>query len=128
MFLSAPNTYYNEAAVPTKYGVANMTRNLFTEVDHNYINPITNRAQNIRKVVRYFSDIDKWNRRDGYRRAALTFNEYMTWGVYLMFAYDFYNQEKFTLHLKNTIELMKYRGFYRFEDFAELAVSYCHCE
>lgn len=99
-----------------------MIRNLFTEVDHNYVNPITNRNENIRKVVRHFSDLEQWNNKGSYNRAALTFNEYMTWGVYLLFAYDTYstmfNEDLFERHFENTVRLMNYRGFYRFEGFA----------
>lgn len=123
MFLSAPNAYNAkdesiEGWEPKKDDIANMTRNLFTEVDHNYVNPITNEDENIRKVFRYFSDLEKWNKKGGYQRPALTFNEYMTWGVYLLFAYDTYDEDLFNRQFESTIRLMDYRGFVQFDSFS----------
>jgi hypothetical protein len=118
MFLSAPNSfakgYANEEVVE-----ANLSRMLFTEIDHNYINPLTNRDKNLRKVVRAFSELDKWNTKKGYRRPVLTFNEYMTWAVFLLYAHDMYSEEDYEKIQQFTVETMNWRGFVKFESFAE---------
>ena len=52
-----------------------MSRMLFTEIDHNYVNPTTNFDEYIKDVVKAFSNIAKWNKGSSYGRPALTFNE-----------------------------------------------------
>jgi hypothetical protein len=57
---------------------------LFTETDHGFVNPVTsaNGAQ-----VRADFAVGKWDSGSGYEKDAYsTFNEYMTWAVYDLFA------------------------------------------
>ncbi len=94
-----------------------LTRMLLTEIDHNYVNPTTDIDSNLRQVIRIFSDLDKWNSQNNYHKPALTFNEYMTWGVACLYSYDTYESKDYDEILKSTIAVMKYRGFYQFEEF-----------
>ena len=54
---------------------------IFTEMDHGYINPISDKYADL--IVKNF-DNKKWNKQSGYPGIA-TFNEYMTWAVYDLF-------------------------------------------
>jgi Domain of unknown function (DUF4932) len=58
---------------------------LFTETDHGFVNPVT--KANGTQVRKSF-DVKKWDAGSGYDTDEYaTFNEYMTWAVYDLFAY-----------------------------------------
>lgn len=59
---------------------------IFTEIDHGYVNPISDRYS---KQIEQNFDSPKWDKNSGYDEIA-SFNEYMTWAVY-----DLYIQENF---------------------------------
>ncbi|MBS1682812.1 MAG: DUF4932 domain-containing protein [Bacteroidetes bacterium] len=59
---------------------------LFTEMDHGYINPISEKYENL--IAANF-DLNKWDNESGYP-GINCFNEYMTWA-----AYDLFIKEKF---------------------------------
>lgn len=88
---------------------------IFTEMDHGYANPISDRyAEKIRQnFVR-----DKWNSAKGYPGIS-TFNEYMTWAVF-----DLFIQEKFPEAKTDSIsgifsKLNVARGFFAQHVFSE---------
>lgn len=54
---------------------------LFTEMDHGYINPISDRYE--KRITSNFN-IVKWDKESGYQ-GINCFNEYMTWAVYDLF-------------------------------------------
>lgn len=88
---------------------------IFTEMDHGYVNPISDRyAEKIRhNFVR-----DKWNSAKGYPGIS-TFNEYMTWAVF-----DLFIQEKFPEAKTDSIsgifsKLNVARGFFAQHIFSE---------
>jgi hypothetical protein len=64
---------------------------LFTETDHGFVNPATSAhgAQ-----VRAVFEAKKWDAGSGYEKDDFgTFNEYMTWAVYDLFAYRYFAQQ-----------------------------------
>ena len=54
---------------------------LFTEMDHGYINPISDK---FKKIITSDFDLTKWDKESGYP-GINSFNEYMTWAVYDLF-------------------------------------------
>jgi len=95
-----------------------LSRFVFTEINHNYVNPITDRLQNLRKVVRVFSDRDYWYKGEGYNNPSFIFNEYMTWAVFSLYVYDHYDEDIFNNINDLTVNTMvNYRKFIRFEEF-----------
>jgi hypothetical protein len=117
MFISSIQVINDNSNASTGTLDSTASRMLFTEIDHNYVNPITNLDENIKEVVSAFSDIKKWNSKESYGRPALTFNEYMTWGTYLLYAHDTYQEDVYNATTSETIEFMNYRGFTRFNQF-----------
>lgn len=59
---------------------------IFTEMNHGYINPISDKYQEL--ITRNFN-LEKWDKESGYH-GINSFNEYMTWAVY-----DIFIQENF---------------------------------
>ncbi|MGI4737030.1 MAG: DUF4932 domain-containing protein [Janthinobacterium lividum] len=73
---------------PTPADVLTGIHMLFTETDHGFVNPVTSAygAQ-----VRASFDVKKWDAGSGYDKSEYdTFNEYMTWAVYDLFAYRYF--------------------------------------
>lgn len=98
--------------------------NVFTEIDHNYINPITDNHK--RAVNKSINNIDCWNdKRQGYNSAYLTFNEYMTWAVYSIFAKEHFNDDSFELINQTVSNFMKTkRGFLKFDEFNDQLLEF----
>lgn len=113
MFISGPGEpgEYSDAV-----GEALLSRVVFTEIDHNYVNSVT--AQYAPRVNEVFADFGKWNKQDGYPSPEMTFNEYMTWAVFTLYAYDNYEQQDFEIvNNKMTKQMVNSRKFVLFEQF-----------
>ncbi|MEL7123552.1 MAG: DUF4932 domain-containing protein, partial [Bacteroidota bacterium] len=62
----------------------NTSLSILLEIDHNYINPISD--QYINEIESAIPDYKKWNnRKRGYSSNLSTFNEYMTWAVFSLY-------------------------------------------
>lgn len=116
MYVSTPELFDRYDLSPA-VREALVSRMVFTEIDHNYVNPATNEADNLKMVIRAFANLAKWNKQGGYSKPALTFNEYMTWGTACLYAYDNYQPEDYQVFLQSTINTMNYRGFILFDMF-----------
>lgn len=103
-----------------------ITRFVFTEIDHNYVNPETDKY--IDDVNSAFSDRAKWTNgkeSNGYKTPYAVFNEYMTWSVYLLYCYDKYEYEDFMVINDRIVNyFINRRGFHRFDDFHTTFLDY----
>lgn len=97
----------------------NNMRILFTEIDHDYVNPVS---------LNYLSQIDsvsanklKWaneNKTGLYPTPFQIFNEYMTWAVFTLYCYDNYSPSDLEECMRMTEQFMeKKRGFNNYADF-----------
>jgi hypothetical protein len=120
MFVSGPKVY-KEYRGRVEEGL--LSRVVFTEIGHNYINPVTDKITERMKDV--FSDVEKWNRQGGYDSPYATFNEYMTWAVFILYAYDSYKEEVFQ-KLKHliTTQMVESRKFVLFGPFSEKILDF----
>jgi hypothetical protein len=102
--------------------IASGTHMLFTELDHAFVNPLT---EQYRSLVKANFANSQWDSGSGYERDSLaTFNEYMTWAIY-----DLYVQQYFpAIAAKVSTDWMlqnETRGFYASALFnKELAMFY----
>lgn len=91
--------------------------NVFTEIDHHYINPITDSyGKALKKNIK---NLLCWNdKTQGYNSAYLTFNEYMTWATYSLFLKDHFNKDSFEV-INNSITsfMQDRRGFIKYDLF-----------
>ena len=118
MFVSGPDYYSNvvsEGRASQKMEEALLSRLVFTEMDRNYVNRISGRYQN--SIERALIPLDYWNRQNEYRSAQLTFNEYVAWGLFNLYAYDVYPPEIYEKIEQDGIVSMENRGFVRFKEF-----------
>ncbi|MBN8679064.1 MAG: DUF4932 domain-containing protein [Chitinophagales bacterium] len=95
------------------------TRMLFTEIDHNYVNPVSDNY--LRDIKKAFKDRDKWaagKYTGSYASAYALFNEYMTWSVFSLYALDNFSKTDYEIIKKRLEDFMiHYRGFVRFDAF-----------
>jgi hypothetical protein len=119
MLVSGPDV---TSAPGTSPGVqqAIVQRIVFTEVDHQFVNPVTD--QSAAQVTRAFGTRSKWTT-DGssfYQSPVAVFNEYMTWAVFLLYLEGRLDAGDFAETVRLTTELMEgARRFHRFGLFAE---------
>jgi len=104
-----------------------MSRVVFTEIDHNYVNPLTNKYKGkLEKSMKNYQDFNAKKNNNMYSSKVNTFNEYMTWGVFNLYALDTYSKENIDSIIKiQTDFITKNRKFHRFNDFnVELIKQY----
>jgi hypothetical protein len=96
---------------------------VFTEIDHNYVNPATDRFQG--RVKHIFRDVSFWNRNpDTYRSSLATFNEYMTWAVFNLYARDNYDAAIAAAFRESVIlSMVQSRRFPRFREFEQVVME-----
>lgn len=83
-FITIPNYVLSDTISTNKKNIATSIHNLFTEMDHSYVNPTTNQYKEL--VTKNF-DANLWDNESGYNEnnGFGVFNEYMTWAVYDIF-------------------------------------------
>ena len=115
MFISAPNRYENEKE-PLSIQSIKFTRSFFTEIDHTYVNPTSDKY--IEDINAALVDLTPWYKGGGYNKPYLTFNEYMTWSLVSLYAMENYSPQEY-LFIKNYTEdfMINKKGFYQFKDF-----------
>ena len=111
------------------YTIAFNTKGMFTETDHNYVNPPSNKYKNQIDVA--LSDREKWvNTKtygtEYYPNPIKVFNEYMTFGVFILYAQDIFKNdpETFKNALNEVNDVMaNQRGFRKMKEFNEELLS-----
>lgn len=96
------------------------TRVMFTEIDHNYVDPPS--KDNKATIDSVFKKRVDWvnEKAEGtyaYPSPFKVFNEYMTFAVFICYCQDNYNQEVYRETRNNVIRLMADRGFPKMEAF-----------
>ncbi|WMN12014.1 DUF4932 domain-containing protein [Marivirga salinae] len=119
MFVSAPRENIANLS-PKEFETASSlsSRIVFTEIDHNYVNPVTDQFLN--ELDEAMDDYKNWNGQNGgsYPSKYSTFNEYMTWGVFNLYALDTYSEENMdTIIQYPTDFITENRKFIRFREF-----------
>ncbi len=110
-FITLPNFLLTGKAVKeaSQEEIASGTHMLFTELDHAFVNPLT---EKYRSLVRANFDNQLWDAGSGYETDSLaTFNEYMTWGIYNLFVEQYFPSVAAQVSLDWTLQ-NETRGFY----------------
>jgi len=95
------------------------SRPLFTEIDHSYVNPLSDKYTE--KINHSFSNKKIWTYgeiTESYHNEYMIFNEYMTFAIYSLYLFDNYPEEnlyKYLPYLEN--QMVESRGFINFKDF-----------
>jgi len=124
MFVPLPGA----ETTPTLVESLARSRVVFTEIDHNYVNPLT--TQYNRQLSKAMNNWRDWNTaQGGYESRYETMNEYMTWAVFTLYIYDTTTPNEFAQFQADKSEgldqFMPNRGFKRFPAFnAQLLTLY----
>ncbi|UZR96802.1 DUF4932 domain-containing protein [Chondrinema litorale] len=83
-FITIPDYVLSDTISINEKDIATSIHNLFTEMDHGYVNPTTNQYK---ELVNKNFNADLWDNESGYNEndGFGVFNEYMTWAVYDIF-------------------------------------------
>lgn len=100
---------------------------LFTELNHNFINPEADKyASQIKAIL---SDLSKWQEAGkaaqfGYPSAMACFNEYMNWGLVTLYLSDYANPKDMPNIITKLNDFMtNYRGFSKFNIFSDYLLN-----
>lgn len=98
------------------------TRTMFTEIDHNYVGKPT--KENIDSINKVFENREEWvnTKQYGteyYPNAERVFDEYMTYGVFLLYCKDHFDENTTAKATENVILLMTERGFIKMQVFTD---------
>lgn len=99
-----------------------ISRKVFTEIDHNYVNPVSDKYLDTINVA--FGKRELWAKQgssaDGYSTPYLVFNEYMTWAVFTLYCLEHYNKSDFDVINERTSSFfIEERGFSNYKRFNE---------
>ena len=87
---------------------------VFTEIDHNYVNPITSKYRD--DVEKIFSNRTVWTKEggdtDNYTTPESVFNEYMTHALFCLYVQEMYDRDLASFIIKSREELMTNRRHY----------------
>ena len=102
------------------------TRLFFTEIDHNYVNPVSDIY--IDELNSSMSNLTIWKDpqqiNELYDNAYSVFNEYMTWAVYDLYVLEKYPKYIYEEIRETTIYRMETgRGFIKFQEFEDYLIS-----
>lgn len=100
-----------------------LARVIFTEIDHNYVNPTTDSFSELGNLLR---PLECWNDgTQGYTNSYATFNEYMTYAIFTLYLYD--NFEKGVFEKRNEVEttfMVDHRGFIKYKEFNKFVLEW----
>lgn len=122
MFVSTP---HQEKEGSFSRRQARSIRIVFTEIDHNYINPVTADYT----IGDYLTRLGLWNTggKGYYDSPELTFNEYMTWALCFPYLQNKLGSNDFERVKQETEYMMiKKRGFARFGEFNDFFLKLFH--
>ncbi len=120
MFINSPENidFKSEYSERIKEGI--MSGIVFTEIDHNYVNPAS--ADNIKAIRDLIKNKDLWatkNAQENYRTEYAIFNEYMTHSLFCLYVKENYKEKEGSEIVNQRIKLMERRGFFKFDQFNE---------
>jgi hypothetical protein len=96
---------------------------VFTEVDHNYNNPVS--AKLSKDIEKAMPDTAKWSNgaeaKGGFYKSALKiFDEYTTHSIYLLYIFDNFSAKDYeVIRDRNVSQMINSRGFGKFKEFHE---------
>jgi hypothetical protein len=95
------------------------SRVVFTEIDHNYVNPVSDKF--IQRINQAFSNRERWAKGEvtsPYKNPYMVFNEYMTWAVYSLYLHDNYSEKDIREYMpKFENQMEESRGYVAFRKF-----------
>lgn len=115
-------TIRNNKEWSEKFKKAINTRIIFTEIDHNYVGPVSEKKSD--KIDSIFNNREKWVNAENkstahYPNPIKVYDEYLTWGLFILYSYDKIGSDKelFQQIIDNVNEMMNKKGFPKAKEF-----------
>lgn len=127
MFISSTEPIDRQKNISEEQKEALASGVVFTEIDHNYCNPISDRYRN--QIDSAMSNREKWISVNGdgniYEGAESVFNEYITHAVYVLYCYDTFKNAKDFEFIKTSRETLmsQSRKYIQFKEFDEMLLD-----
>lgn len=122
MFVNGPTPYTirTDLTALEQQGLASGV--VFTEIDHNYVNPTTSRFK--KSVDSIFTNRPVWTKlggdTDSYGSPQAVFNEYMTHALFCLYIKDQYDTKTAAYIVGQRVKLMEeHRHYIRFNEFTQ---------
>lgn len=111
---------YNNKKYNEQINEMNNSRLVFTEIDHNFINLISDKFEE--RIKEDFSNLDYWRKESDLTKAydypKGVFNEYMTWSLFSIYCIENYEKCDYDIVLnKMEDNMVNGRDFIKFKDF-----------
>lgn len=90
---------------------------VFTEIDHNYVNPVSNQYK--KEINNVFGNKEEWSKNSSwYSNPMAIFNEYMTHSVFCLWVKEYFDPitADYVINAREDLNINK-RGFFKFKDF-----------
>lgn len=124
MFINAPEQLASKSEYSDKLKEGLMSGIVFTEIDHNYVNPASKEKLDLVKAL--IEDKDFWatkGAQEHYASAYSIFNEYMTHALFCLYIKEHYEGFEQEEVIRKRIQLMNRRGYPRFEAFTNILLD-----
>ena len=113
-------TIKNNEDLSKKLNKAFNTRVIFTEIDHNYVGKVSEKFTE--RIDSIFGQREKWVDIDNkgtqyYPTPIKVFDEHLTWGLFILYANDNYEQETLREVIDNINDVLIERGFPKAKEF-----------
>ena len=125
MFINSTESIDSNSQYSEKIKEGLMSGIVFTEIDHNYVNPTS--GENYPLVKELMSDKDFWatkQAQQNYPNEYAIFNEYMTHSVFCFYVTENYDSKTAEEIVKKRVQLMERRGYPKFKDFNTILLEF----
>lgn len=122
LFVAAPILF---SSYEKKIREAMLSGMVFTQMGHNYVDPVSENY--IPLIDSLFGPSEKWILPEvinNYKIPSSIFNEYMTWSLFNLYAYDHYKKKDFEFINRLTErDMVQKRGFIKFREFNKILLD-----
>ncbi|WP_461066984.1 DUF4932 domain-containing protein [Spirosoma horti] len=122
MFVNGPSTYLDRSELSQQQRQGLASGVVFTEIDHNYVNPTTSRFRS--RIDSIFVNRSIWTQAggdtDNYGTPQAIFNEYMTHALFCLYVQDQYDAKTAAYLIDQRERLMvDHRHYIRFREYRQ---------
>lgn len=126
MFVCGPEIFENSKTKDLKEQEGLASGIVFTEIDHNYVNQLSNKYQ--KQISSIFDKRDIWTGANGdtdrYENPSSVFNEYMTHAVFCIYVKENYEEQTANKIIQSRVNLMvEHRKYIKFKEFNDKLLS-----
>ena len=124
MFINSPESIDSNTKYSEKLKEGLMSGIVFTEIDHNYVNPTS--RENLSAIKDLIKNKDFWATKEAqqnYSSEYAIFNEYMTHSLFCLYVQEKYGENIGQEIIDKRIKLMNRRGYPKFEQFNNILLK-----